>query len=99
MSQPTVSVRTYAFTLMGLLGLTLLTSLAGLQDLGRWNVPIALVIALAKASLIAAFFMHAFYDSKLVRVVLAGGVIWFLILITLTLVDYITRGWLPFPGK
>jgi cytochrome c oxidase subunit IV len=35
----------------------------------------------------------------LVRVVTAGGIVWFLIMATLTLTDYMTRGWLPFPGK
>jgi cytochrome c oxidase subunit IV len=99
MTEPTVSVKTYAFTLFGLLGLTLLTSLLGLRDLGPFNIIVAVVIALAKASLIAAFFMHALYGSKLIRVVLAGGVVWFLIMILLTICDYVTRGWLPFPGK
>jgi cytochrome c oxidase subunit IV len=99
MSQPTVSVKTYTFTWLGLLGLTLLTSLLGLLDLGRFNLVAAILIAAVKASLIAFIFMHAFYESKLVRVVLAGGIVWFLILISLTLGDYITRGWLPFPGK
>lgn len=39
------------------------------------------------------------YKTQLVRVVLAGGVTWFLIMISLTLGDYLKRGWLPFPGK
>ncbi|HUO17004.1 MAG TPA: cytochrome C oxidase subunit IV family protein [Verrucomicrobiae bacterium] len=99
MSQPTVSIKTYTFTWLALLGLTLLTSLIGLLDLGLFNLVTAIVIAGIKASLIAFFFMHAFYESKLVRVVLAGGVLWFLILISLTLGDYLTRGLLPFPGK
>lgn len=99
MSQPTVSIKTYAFTWLALLGLTLFTSLLGLVDLGVFNLVAAVLIAAVKASLIAFFFMHAFYESKLVRVVLAGGIVWFLILISLTLVDYTTRGWLPFPGK
>ena len=60
---------------------------------------IAVIIALAEASLIATFFMHALYGSKLVRVVLEGGVVWFLIMFLPTLVDYLTRGVLPFPGK
>jgi cytochrome c oxidase subunit 4 len=99
MSQPTVSIKTYTFTWLALLGLTLLTSLIGLVDLGRFNLVTAILIAGIKASLIAFFFMHAFYESKLVRVVLAGGVVWFLILISLTLGDYLSRGLLPFPGK
>jgi len=99
MSQPTVSIKTYTFTWLALLGLTLLTSLIGLIDLGVFNLVAAVLIAAVKASLIATFFMHAFYEAKLVRVVLAGGIIWFLILISLTLGDYLTRGLLPFPGK
>ncbi len=99
MSHPKVSSRTYLLTWGGLLALTLLTSLLGLIDLGQFSVIVAVLIAAMKASLIAAFFMHALYDSKLVRVVIAGGVAWFLILVSLTLGDYITRGWLPFPGK
>ena len=46
-----------------------------------------------------AIFMHALYETKLVRVIMAGGVIWFLIMISLTLGDYLTRGWMPYPGK
>jgi cytochrome c oxidase subunit IV len=99
MSQPTVSARTYAFTLLALLGLTLLTSLLALLDLGRFSFVAGVAIAVLKASLIAAIFMHALYDTKLIRVILAGGVIWFLIMISITLGDYLTRGWLPFPGK
>jgi len=96
MSQVTVSVRTYAFTWATLLALTLLTSVMGLLDLGTFNMVAAVLI---KASLIAAIFMHAFFGAKLVRIVVASGVMWFLILIGLTLADYLTRGLLPFPGK
>ena len=99
MSQSTVSVKTYAFTLIALLALTLLTSLLALVDLGKFSFIAGVAIAAVKASLIASFFMHALYETKLVRVIMAGGVIWFLIMISLTLGDYLTRGWLPFPGK
>jgi cytochrome c oxidase subunit IV len=99
MSQSTVSVRTYIFTLLALLALTLLTSLLALVDLGRFSFVAGVAIAAIKASLIASFFMHALYETKLVRVVMAGGVIWFLIMISLTLGDYLTRGWFPYPGK
>ncbi len=99
MKQPVVSRKKYAFTWLGLLALALITTLIGLLDLGPFNMIIAITIATIKASLIAAFFMHALYESKVVRVILAGGVIWFLIMVSLTLGDYMTRGWLPFPGK
>jgi cytochrome c oxidase subunit 4 len=99
MSESTVSVKTYAFTLIALLALTLLTSLLALVDLGKFSFIAGVAIAAVKASLIASFFMHALYETKLVRVIMAGGVIWFLIMISLTLGDYLTRGWMPFPGK
>jgi cytochrome c oxidase subunit IV len=94
MTQPLVSRKTYLFTFLSLLALTLLTTLLGFIDMGPLNVVVAVGIAAVKASLIAAFFMHALYESKLVRVALAGGVIWFLILISLTISDYISRSWL-----
>ncbi len=94
MAQPVVTKRTYFFTFFGLIGLTALTTLLGFVDMGATlNTVVALFIAAVKASLIAAFFMHALYETKLVRVVMAGGVIWFLILITITLSDYISRNW------
>lgn len=99
MSQSTVSVKTYTFTVLALLALTLLTSLLALVDLGKFSFIAGVAIAAVKASLIASFFMHALYETKLVRVVIAGGVIWFLIMISLTIGDYLTRGWMPFPGK
>lgn len=99
MSQSTVSVKTYTFTVLALLALTLLTSLLALVDLGKFSFIAGVAIAAVKASLIASFFMHALYETKLVRVVMAGGVIWFLIMISLTVGDYLTRGWMPFPGK
>jgi cytochrome c oxidase subunit IV len=92
MAGPAVSRRTYLLTFGGLLTLTLLTTFLGFVDMGPFNTVIALAIAAMKASLIAMFFMHALHESPLVRVVMAGGIIWFLILISLTMSDYLTRG-------
>ncbi len=97
MSGPPVSLRAYLLTYAGLLALTLSTVLIGYIDLGWGSMFVAVVIAAAKAALIALFFMHALVEKKLVWLVIAGSVIWFLILVSLTFGDYITRGWLPFP--
>jgi len=99
MNEPTLSRKTYVFVWLGLLGLTLLNTLIAFVDLGVWSTLIAVGIATIMASLVAGFLMHALYETKVVRIVLAGGVMWFLIFMTLTLGDYMTRGWLPFPGK
>lgn len=99
MKPPVVSLRKYTYTWLTLLVLALATTLIGFLDLGPFNMGIAILIATAKACLIVAFFMHGLYESKLIRIIISAGVIWFLIMITLTLGDYSTRGWLPFPGK
>ncbi len=99
MSQPAISRKTYLFTWITLMLLALATTLIGRLDLGPFNMPIAVLIATAKAALIVAFFMRAKHESKVVLIVIAAGIVWFLILLTNTLGDYATRGWLPFPGK
>lgn len=99
MKEASVSIKTYTFTWLSLLVLTLITTLIGFVDLGVFTMIIAVAIATLKAAIIAAIFMHALLEAKLVKVVIAGGVLWFLILVTLTMSDYVTRGWDPFPGK
>ena len=91
MAEPVVSRKTYLLTFGGLLGLTLLTTLLGFIDMGAMNSVVALFIAALKASLIAVFFMRALHESPLVRAVIAGGLIWLLMLISVTLSDYVSR--------
>ena len=94
-----MSAKTYVLTYLGLLTLTLSTVLIGYLNLGWGSMFVAVAIATMKASLIAMFFMHALVEKKLARLVISGALLWFLILVTLTLGDYITRGWVPYPGK
>src|SRR5215467_13637936 len=61
-------------------------------DLGIWNPVVALTIAVTKAVLVILFFMHVFYSSKLTMLTVAAGFFWLLIMITLSLTDYLTRG-------
>ena len=60
---------------------------------------IAILFALAQATVIACVFMHVLYEGRLVKLVIAGAVIWFVILVSLTVNDYLTRGWIGFGGK
>ena len=91
MAEPVVARKIYLRAYAALLGLTLVTTLLAFLNMGRFNTIVALVIAVVQASLIAGVFMHALYETALVRVILGGGVLWFLILITLTMTDYLTR--------
>jgi cytochrome c oxidase subunit 4 len=99
MSQPAIKPRGYVLTWAALLILALATTLIGYLDLGPFNTVIAIAIATAKAALIVAFFMQARYESKLIHIIIAGGIIWIIIMISNTIGDYFTRGWLPFAGK
>ena len=73
---------------------TLLTWYASTIDLGMWNTPIALAIAVAKATLVILFFMHVIHSTRLTWVVVIGSFLWLGVLFVLTFADYLTRGWL-----
>jgi cytochrome c oxidase subunit 4 len=93
------SVKTYAFVLIALLCLTVITTLVAFVDLGNFSVVVALAIAVAKMLLVALFFMHVRYSTRLTKLVIVGGLMWLAILLLLTLSDFFTRGWLGTPGK
>ncbi|HEY6307933.1 MAG TPA: cytochrome C oxidase subunit IV family protein [Candidatus Angelobacter sp.] len=88
-SHPTPKL--YAIILACLVGGTILTYRAAFWDLGIFNPIVALAIACTKAVLVILFFMHVRYSSKLTKVTVAAGFFWLLILITLSLSDYLSR--------
>jgi cytochrome c oxidase subunit IV len=92
------SVKTYALVLLALLGFTVLTTLVAFVDLGNFSVVVALAIAVTKMLLVALFFMHVRYSTKLTRLVILGGLLWLAILLLLTLSDFFTRNWVA-PGR
>ena len=92
MTEKIITDTTYLLVLAGLLVLTVSTYGVAKVDLGRLNLVAAMVIAGAKASLVALYFMHARYSSKMTRIVILAGLCWLGILLTLTLNDYLTRG-------
>jgi cytochrome c oxidase subunit 4 len=65
------------------------------KDLGIFNPVVALAIAVAKAVLVILFFMHVIYSNKLTKLTVAAGFFWLLILITMSLSDYLSRRFLP----
>jgi cytochrome c oxidase subunit 4 len=88
-----VGPRVYVVILFALLLGTALTVWASFIDLGFWNPIIALAIATTKAVLVVLFFMHVKYSTKLTKLTVSAGIFTFLILISLTLADYISRAW------
>jgi len=98
MSQPLVPRQLYYRVFVILLGLTLLTVGVAFLELGPLNIIIALTIAVGKALLVLLFFMHLHYSSGLIWVVWGAGIFWLMLLLTITLSDYLTRNWLPVAG-
>ena len=89
-----VSPAVYVGVFLALMVLTGLTVFASTVDLGIWNTPVALLIAITKAVLVVLFFMHVKYSTRLTWVVVIGSFLWLGVLFVLTFSDYLTRGWL-----
>jgi cytochrome c oxidase subunit 4 len=83
----------YVTILLALLVGTGLTVWASFIDLGPWNPVIALAIATTKAMLVVLYFMHVKYSTKLTKLTVSAGIFMFLVLISMTLADYISRAW------
>ncbi|HJZ77244.1 MAG TPA: cytochrome C oxidase subunit IV family protein [Vicinamibacterales bacterium] len=92
------SLRSYVSVFAILLALTGLTTAVAYVDLGVFNPIVALAIASAKALLVALFFMHLVDAKHRTKLVAAAGILWLVILITLTLSDVLTRSWFPQPA-
>ena len=80
--------------LMFLTGLTVFVSFIELHD---WNIVLALLIATIKGTLVVLFFMHLFYSSKLTKVTVIASLFFLFLLLSLSMTDYLTRGWLTNP--
>lgn len=82
-------------TIFGALMLgTFITVWVAFFDLGPFNNVVMLAIACAKALLVVLYFMHVRWSTRLTMVVAAAGFFWLLILFTLTMADYMSRGWI-----
>lgn len=92
MTEHITSVRTYVLVFLALMVLTAVTVMVAFQDFGAWNDVVALTIAVIKASLVVLFFMHIYHSARLSKLVVVSGLLWLVILIGLTLADYLSRG-------
>ncbi len=93
MSGHIVSPRLYYVIFVTLMVLTGVTVWVAFLDLKFMNTIVALTIAVTKATLVVLFFMHVKYATRLTWVVAASGVVWLAIMVSLTLSDYLSRGW------
>ena len=77
---------------------TAITVLAAFVNLGAMNFPVALAIAVTKATLVILFFMHVKYSSQLTKLFVGMAFFFLLVLFGLTLTDYLSRGLHTYPG-
>jgi len=92
-------VSTCVVVYLALLGLTAVTVGAAFLDMAFLNTPVALGIASAKALLVMYFFMELRHSPRINMVVMGSSVIFFGIMVMLTMSDILSRGWLGVPGK
>jgi cytochrome c oxidase subunit 4 len=83
----------YLLVYITLLVFTGITVGAAFIDMKWANPVVALGIACFKATIVILFFMHAKYQSRLIKITIASGFFVFLVLITMTLTDYMSRAW------
>ena len=76
-----------------LMVLTVVTVEVATHNFGFLNFPVAIGIAITKATLVILFFMHAKYSSRLTKLIVGGAFFFLLVLLTLTMTDYMSRGW------
>jgi cytochrome c oxidase subunit 4 len=78
---------------LGLIILTVMTVLISVMgtNLVAFSVVTALIIASAKVTVVATYFMHLKYDNKLLTILMGITMFLFIVFIALTAIDYITR--------
>ena len=83
----------YSYVYATLIVGTILTVVAAQVELGVFNPIVALGIACFKATVVILFFMHVKYQSRLIKITVGAGFFTFIVLITMTLSDYMSRAW------
>lgn len=76
-----------------LMVLTAITVAVAYVDLAAWSTPIAIVIAIVKATAVVLIFMHVKYSPRVIGMIVVGSVVFLVILFLITLSDYLTRDW------
>ena len=93
MSGHIAPVRSYVLIFTMLMVFTAITVAAAFLNLGPLNFPVAISIAIVKATLVILFFMHVKYSSQLTKLIIGSGLFFLLVMFSLTMTDYLSRGW------
>jgi cytochrome c oxidase subunit IV len=91
------SLRLYVGIFLVLMVGTVLTVAAAYVDMGLLNTPVALTIAVVKATLVLLYFMHLRWSERLTALFIGASFVWLGILMAFTFSDIVTRNLLPYP--
>ena len=97
MSAHVLPKSTYYTIFFSLMVLTAITVAVSFINLGSANFPIAIGVAITKATLVVLFFMHVKYSSRMTKMVVGIAIFFLLVMLSLTMTDYMTRGWFSAP--
>ena len=87
-----VSPKSTYYAIFGaLMVLTGITVAAAFVNLGSFNFPVAIAIAITKATLVILFFMHVKYSPAMVRICVISAIVFLLTLFGITWSDYWAR--------
>jgi len=75
----------------GLFLLLALTVSLAFVDMGPLNIVVAMTIAVVKALLVVLYFMHVKSADGVTRAAACAGVLWLIVMVALTLSDFLTR--------
>ena len=82
-----VPVRYLVMAGLALLVLTVITVAVRFVDLGEANMPIAMGVAVVKATIVALVFMHLRWDRPFNLLVLVGSILFVLLMLAFTAMD------------
>lgn len=85
------SIKGYFAVFLILMALLVVTVWAGYMDFGVWATPIAMAIALVKATFIVLFFMHVKNSSRWIALFFGGSLYVLALGAFILFSDYLTR--------
>jgi cytochrome c oxidase subunit 4 len=90
----------YFSIFLALMVLTVVTYAVTFVHLGEFNLAVAMLIAITKASLVILFFMHVLWSPKIIKVAVGMSFFFLIIMLMMVMSDYLSRpqyGLPPFP--
>ena len=79
---------TYILIWLALCGLTLVTVGVAMVDMRHMTLPVALLVACAKSTLVLLWFMHVKFENRVLWWFIISGIGTYVIFVILTFADY-----------